>query len=176
MIGLLIALAVIAALIAAVALAGSLLPSEHTAQASIDLTSSAERVWATVSDFAATTRWRADVRAVEMTSAADGTVRFVESTRQGSTTFEVVSRQAPHRQVVRIVDEGLPYGGTWTWDLRPVGGGTRLVVTEEGFIRNPVFRIIGRLFMRPSASIEEYLRELAGGLGESSKPVTTRDR
>ena len=47
-------------------------------------------------------------------------------------------------------------------------GGTRVTVTEEGEVYNPIFRVVSR-FMDPSATIRQYLTNLAARLGE---PVT----
>ena len=157
---------------AALALIGTFVPRDHVARVSITLKSSPERVWALISDFAGTPRWRKDVSKVELTSSAVP-VRFVEHSKQGKVPFEVVSQEPPTRQVVRVVDEGQPFGGTWTWELTPDGGGTRLVITEAGFVRNPIFRAVGLVFFSPSATIEAYLRGLAGELGESAEGIRT---
>ena len=158
------------------ALIGSFLPSDHTAQAVIHLAAPPDRVWALVSDFAATPRWRRDVRAVQMEPHADGRVRFVETTKQGKTPFEVIAQHSLAQQAVRVVDDGLPFGGTWTWDLARAGNGTRLTITEQGFIRNPVFRLASRLLFKPTATIERYLLAAAKALNESAEPVIVRER
>jgi hypothetical protein len=75
-----------------------------------------------------------------------------------------------------VVDDGLPFGGTWTWELAPAGGGTRLTITEAGFIRNPIFRLMSRLFFPPTGTMEKYLRALAAELGDSAEPRVLRVR
>jgi uncharacterized protein YndB with AHSA1/START domain len=159
-----------------VAAVGMLLPRDHLAQMSIELGADPGRVWALVSDIPGTARWRPDVRAVEMRAAVGGRTRYVETTRQGNTPFEIVSQQAPARQVVRVVDNGLPFGGTWTWELAPARAGTRLTISEAGFIRNPIFRVMSRLFFPPTATMDGYLRALARELGESAEPTVVRAR
>lgn len=153
------------------ALVGMLLPREHTARAAIELAAAPERVWAIVSDFAGAARWRPDLESVRLESPAGGRLRFVETTGEGDTPFEVVSQDPPRRQVVRVVDDGLPFGGTWTWELVPLSGGTGLTLTEEGFVRNPVYRAMGLLFFRPTEGITRYLGALATALGEDAEPV-----
>lgn len=74
------------------------------------------------------------------------------------------------------MDDGLPFGGTWTWDLAPAGSGTRVAIEEAGFIRNPIFRVMSRLFFKPSSTAEQYLRPLAAVLGDSAVPVVLRER
>jgi uncharacterized protein YndB with AHSA1/START domain len=167
----LVALGAVVGLALLLVLVGMLLPREHTARATIELAATPERVWAVVSDFAGAARWRPDLESVRLESPSDGRLRFVESSREGEIPFEVVSQDPPRLQVVRVVDDGLPFGGTWTWELVPLGGGTGLTLTEDGFTRNPVYRALGLLFFRPSESIARYLGALAAELGENARPV-----
>src|SRR5688572_30145692 len=132
-----------------IAFVGTLLPRDHVAQVAIDLQAPPDRVWALVSDVTNTARWRSDVTSVEVQPAVAGLSRWVENAEHGPTPFELVSQQPPTQQIVRIVDEGLPFGGTWTWELTPVDGGTHVAITEAGFIRNPIIRVLGRLSFKP---------------------------
>lgn len=155
----------LAALVALAGIAGLLIPRDHVARVSRTLDAPPERVWSLVSDVAGSARWRRDVEKIEAVPGPDGRLRFTESSAQGSIPFEVVTQEPPRRQVVRIVDEGLPFGGTWTWTLEPQGAGTRITIEEAGFIRNPFFRVMGKLFFPPTATIEAYLASLAEELG-----------
>jgi len=158
------------------ALVGLMLPRDHLAQMSMRLTASPERVWGLVADSNGTARWRPDVAAVEMEPSAGGRVRFVEVSRHGRTPFEVIAQEAPHKQVVQVVDAGLPYGGTWTWALMPTNPGTQVTISEAGFIRNPLFRVMSRLFFPPTATMDKYLHALATELGETVEPQVIRAR
>jgi uncharacterized protein YndB with AHSA1/START domain len=159
---------------AALALIGAFVPRNHVARVGITLKSAPEKVWSMISDFAGTPRWRKDVSKVELTSSGSP-VRFTEHSKQGKVPFEVVSQEPPNRQVVRVVDDDQPFGGTWTWELSPEGGGTRLLITEAGFVKNPIFRAVGLVFFKPTATLEAYLRGLAGELGESAAPEPVPD-
>lgn len=158
------------------ALVGAMLPRNHLAQMSIHLAASPERVWSLVADFSGTARWRPEVTAVEMQPSTDGRVRFVEVSRHGRTPFEVVSQEAPASQVIRVVDDGLPFGGMWTFELVPDDAGTRLTISEAGFIKNPLFRVTSRLFFPPTVTMDSYLRALAKELGENTEPQILRSR
>ena len=155
---------------------GLMLPRDHLARMAIDLRADTARVWALVSDVAGTARWRTDVKSVEVQPPVQGRARFIEVGRQGRTPFEVVSMQPPTQLVVRVVDDGLPYGGTWTYELASSGDGTRLTIAEAGFIRNPVFRVMSRIAFPPTATMEAYLRALAKELGEDASPVVLQAR
>jgi len=151
-------------------LVGSLLPRNHVARVTIELHSPPERIWALVSDFPGTPAWRPGILRVEPATGPGGETRFVESSKQGQVTFEVLSREPPRHQVMRVVDEGQPFGGTWTWELTRAGAGTTLRITEAGFIKNPLFRVIGKLFFSPTATLEQYCLDLARTLGEEAQP------
>jgi len=151
---------------------GTFLPRDHVATMAIDLKAPPERVWALISDFAGTPKWRTDITRLRMDPPVRGAVRFTESTSQGDVTFEVVHQESPRVQVVRVVDDDQPFGGTWTWDLQATGSGTRLTITEAGFIKNAMFRTMGALFFSPADTIDGYLRALAKTLGESAEPHT----
>ena len=88
--------------------------------------------------------------------------------------FEVVSQHAPFRQSVRVVDDDQPFGGVWTWQLEPGDVGTRVTITEAGFIKSPIFRTMGWLFFSPTDTINDYLTALARALGESATPRHVR--
>ena len=149
---------------------GTFLPRDHVASMTMDLTAPPERVWALISDFEGTPKWRTDITRVRVDPPAGGAVRFTESSSHGDIPFEVVRQEPPRLQVVRIVDDDQPFGGTWTWELQPTGSGTRLTITEAGFIKNAIFRTMGALFFSPADTIDAYLRALAKGLGESAEP------
>jgi uncharacterized protein YndB with AHSA1/START domain len=150
--------------------AGVLIPRDHVASLSIDLAAPPDRVWPLISDFGNTAKWRSDITAVRLQPQPDGRVRFLEASSQGEIPFEVVSQEAPHRPVVRVVDDDQPFGGTWTWDLQPSGTGTRLTITEAGFVKSPIFRTMGLIFFSPTQTIDAYLRALAKALGETAVP------
>ncbi len=168
---LLATLGAVAGFVLLLVLVGMFLPREHTARATIELAASPERVWAVVSDFAGAARWRPDLEAVRIDTLPGGPIRFVETSSEGEIPFEVVSQEPPRRQVVRVIDDGLPFGGSWTWELVPLGGGTALTLTEDGFTRNPIYRAMGLVFFRPTESVARYLGALATALGEDAEPV-----
>jgi uncharacterized protein YndB with AHSA1/START domain len=150
---------------------GLFVPRDHVASMTIDFQKAdVNQVWKLITDFGNTPKWRPDVTAVSINPQPDGRLRFTESGDQDGITFEVVE-QAAGRQVVRIVDDDQPFGGTWTWVVVPkAGGGTTVTITEAGFVKNPIFRTIGAIFFSPTETIETYLRNLAKALGETAEP------
>jgi hypothetical protein len=63
---------------------------------------------------------------------------------------------------------GLPFGGTWTFEVTPIGdGGSVVRITEDGEVYNPVFRFVSRYFMGYTATIDSYLKALGAKFGET---------
>ncbi len=149
---------------------GLLVPRDHVAAMSIDLAAAPDKVWGLIADIPNTPKWRTDITAVRLQPQPDGRVRFVETSSMGDVPFEIVSQAAPARQVVRVVDDDQPFGGAWTWELTPAGTGTRLTITEAGFVKSPIFRTMGLIFFSPTDTIDAYLRALSKALGESAVP------
>jgi hypothetical protein len=85
----------------------------------------------------------------------------------------VAEATAPVRLVMEIdAAPGAAFGGRWVYQLdpEPGGAGTRVTIAEEGWIGNPVFRVMataGGLHK----SVDGYLRALGARLGERVEPV-----
>lgn len=165
-----ILLAVVVGLPLLLYVVGSFVARDHVARMTIDLASPPDRVWALISDVGRTKEWRDDISAVVVHPNPGGPLRFTESTNHGEIPFELVSQEAPRRQVIRIIDDQQPFGGTWTWNLEPTPGGTRLTITEAGFVKNPMFRAMGLVFFSPYDTINVYLKALARALKDSAEP------
>jgi hypothetical protein len=75
--------------------------------------------------------------------------------------------ERPRVRVTRIIDDKLPFGGRWYYELEPAGAGTRLTITEAGFVKVPMFRIFTAL--APNATKTKFLRELGAKL---AVPIT----
>jgi uncharacterized protein YndB with AHSA1/START domain len=128
-----------------------------------------EEVWAVITRFDQTAQWRTDVDAVEIESGDP--IRFVEMGPQGPLPLEVTEQERPHKLVLMAADPSLPFSGSWTFELAPVEGGTRLTITEQGAVDNPLFRFMARVFMDPAATADTYLVDLGRHFGESVTPA-----
>jgi hypothetical protein len=152
-------------LIAIAFVVGTMLPKAHEAWSSTSYRAKPEQVWAVVTDFAKYPEWRTGVTRVDVTGG--GTSPLVtEHGSNGVIPFKVELMQAPSKMVMRIADPDLGFGGTWTFDLAPQDAGSELLITENGEIYNPLFRVMSKLFFSPTATIETYLDDLRKRLGE----------
>ena len=168
-------LGVVVLLVAAIALAGLALPAAHVASRSASITQPPAEVWRTLTDRASQPEWRRDLRRLEPLPDADGSPSFREHSRHGVITFVVDESTAPAsgrtgRLVTRIADDTLPFGGSWIHEVADqAGGGTRLTITEEGLVKNPVFRFLSRFVFGHTASIDAFMRDLAAHLADPAR-------
>lgn len=148
-------------LAALVALAvGLLLPREHVASGEVVVDAPAETVYAAIADVAAGPRWRSGVRAVEvLRTSEDGEIEYLERSDWGAIRF-LAHGTPPRRFESEIRGEDLPFGGSWTFELAPEGAGTRVRITERGFVANPFFRFLSRFVFGHESSIRRYLADL----------------
>ena len=80
-------------------------------------------------------------------------------------TYKVEERRPGSRLVTRIDYASLPFGGTWTLDVKPVAAGTELTITEDGEIYNPIFRVMSKIVFSPYETIDTYQADLRKRLG-----------
>ena len=150
----------LAAVIAVVVIVGWLLPVKHEASRSVHFNQPPEKVFAAVSDVAGYAAWFEGVSRIEMLESSSGRIRFREHMNSGPIVMEVAEASPPSRFVTAIADPDQPFGGTWTFEIAPEPGGSRLTITERGEIYNPVFRFMARFVFGYTSTMESYLRSL----------------
>jgi uncharacterized protein YndB with AHSA1/START domain len=158
------ALVLLAALLA---LIGAFLPREHSATCRARFRAGAEALFQRLADVEAYPAWHADVRAVRFLEPVGETRVFVEETKEGPRRYAIEACEPPRRLVLRVADDSLPYGGTWTYRVEPEASGCMVSVTEDGFVKPVIFRTLARFVFGYHATMESALRGLAQALGES---------
>jgi uncharacterized protein YndB with AHSA1/START domain len=136
------------------------LPVRHTASVSRVVAGTPEEVWAVITGVEEFTTWRTDIDRAERLEPRQGWPVWREEGASGSLTFEVTGIEPGRRLVTRIADEGLPFGGTWTYELEPTGTGTVVTITENGEIYSPVYRFVSRFFLGYEGTLTTYLEAL----------------
>ncbi|HEY7596562.1 MAG TPA: SRPBCC family protein [Actinophytocola sp.] len=169
-----IVVGVLVLVVLAVMAIGAALPKEHVAARRISLPVEPPEVWAALTDVSAFPAWRPRVERVEVLGTDP--LRWREFGRDGKITFEMSETDAPRRLVSRITDDKLPFGGTWTYDIAPSGGGSTVTVTEHGEVRNVLFRFVSRFVMGHTATIDGYLTALGGKFGHPVTPDAAEAR
>ena len=163
----LIAGASLAALVALLFLVGSALPREHRATCRARFRASAQQLFALLTDVDGYPAWRTGVKSVRRLEPIGGKPAFEEDSKHGVVPYAIEETVPERRLVLRIADDSLPYGGTWTFALEPGADGTILSITEDGFVDPALFRVLSRYVFGHHSSMEEYLASLAKELGET---------
>src|SRR5258706_11978813 len=133
-------LAALVGLVVLMALVGLLLPRDHVSARRTTLAKPPDAVWRALTDLDAQTSWRRGVKKIERLSAN----QFRETSSQGAILFEIVEDRPNELRITRIADDKLPFGGRWIFELAAENGSTRLSITEDGFIKNPIFRFLSK--------------------------------
>jgi len=165
----LLILIAIAALV--VFVVGYRLPVQHTASGEREFAASPGRAFGEIANPSEYSRWRSGVQRVEMLPPdSTGRRRFREISLSDEITYEI-EQQIPDRLfVTRIADENLPYGGTWTFELEPTQTGTLVRITEDGEVRNPIFRFVSKYVIGQTRGINKYLDDLDDRLRTAAAP------
>lgn len=124
-------------------------------------------VWHSITDVKNYPDWRTGVERVEIISdSADSLLwkEYYASTEP--ITFKATARRNSTQFVVTIVDENLPFGGSWTYRLEQLGTGMRLSITEDGQIYSPIYRFISRFIMGYTGTIRQYMDDLKQKTGK----------
>lgn len=150
---------------------GYQLPVEHTAAVAASFPQPPDVVFGVITDFAAMPDWRPGLKEVQRRDDRHGHPVWVEVRATGPLPMEVELVDAPPRMVATIVDEGLPFGGSWTYDVTETAeGGSRLTITERGRVYNPLFRFISRFVTGYHGTATRYLQHLGERLGTETEP------
>jgi hypothetical protein len=145
---------------------GAMLPLRHSAMRRARYKASPDALYAVL---AGPPDWRTGVKNYGVLGEMNGRKQWWEEDSHGQkVTFELVEARPPERLQVKIADPGLPFGGTWTFDIAADrAGGSELRIREDGEIYNVIFRLMARLFFGYTSSIEGYLRDLGAKFGQA---------
>ena len=165
---LLIIVGVLVLIVATAAIVGAMLPQNHVASRSAQLSAAPEKVWSIVTDVSDYPAWRSDVDSVERLATPN--LQWREVSGSDRITFEATTMEAPSHFVTHIADKGLPFGGAWDYRIERSGTGSRITITENGEVYNPIFRLVSKYFMGHTATIDKYLAALARRTGDTYSP------
>ncbi len=152
-----------------VVLAGVFLPREHRVSRVLHLKASPEQVWSVVTDHAKDPSWRPGLAETVRLADRDGHPVWEDRGSRGQRIAYMTLESVPLRRLVRQTVDQARFGGTWTYELAPEGPGTRLQITEEGWVGVP-FRILAKVVIGEAAILELYQSDLARHFGETAKP------
>lgn len=149
------------AVVAIVSIVGWSLPVAHVSSRGERFDAPPPAVWKVVTEVGAYASWRSDISAVELLPPVDGRPAWREISGGDRVEYVADAMVEPTQFVSRITTKGLPYGGRWRYELTPDAGGTRVTITEEGEVYNPIFRFMMKYVLGETATIEKVLTALA---------------
>lgn len=155
-----IALAIITATITII---GVLLPAKHRYTESRDLNhANPERVWQVITDFQAYPSWRTGINKVQRKADFDDVDTWEEIDATGeSITYKTIAIEHNKRLVRKIANDNLPFGGTWEFKIASQDNNTKITITEDGEVYNPIFRFISKYIIGHRKNVRLYLDDLS---------------
>jgi uncharacterized protein YndB with AHSA1/START domain len=149
--------------LAMVLLVGSYLPVKHQVTREATFRATPAQLFALIRNVDDYPSWQKSVSKIEVLPDVDGKQRMRETNRGQAITYELRDIVPNQRMVSRIVDDKLPFGGSWTYELIPgqSADATTLRITENGEVYNPVFRFVSRFVMGHASTIDKYLEAVA---------------
>jgi len=162
-----IGLAMLAAVILAI---GLTLPKNHRAESRLSLERSPEDVWSVIRNPAALVGTWSELKSARQVQSAGGREVWEQNAGGFPMRIIIASANPPRRLVTRIdADEKAAFGGTWTYTLTPAGNGTTVSIVEDGYVNNPLFRVMMSL-MGKHRTLDGYLKALGDKFDEPVKP------
>jgi len=142
---------------------GALLPAKHTVSRTVQLSAPPDAVWKVIVTWNAYPTWRREVASTERTGYG-GRVAWREFSAFGESDFEIVEQKSPRNLVIRVNRSAEGVTGAWLFELTPNDGGTSLSFTGHGEIKNPLYRLVTRLFLGNEYQMNRLLTSLTAQL------------
>ena len=139
--------------------AGSRMPREHRTQMTKVFRSNRATVWAALTDYASMPQWWPAVKSIRTEKLPDGTELTWNTDSHGQEIPFRTGESRTNEKLVRVIaKDDLPFGGTWTYELVDAPqGGTQLTLTEDGYIKPPIFRAMARWFFGLDTTMKDFL-------------------
>lgn len=141
---------------------GATLPTDHVASSSAVCEAPPARAWTTITDFGKQPEWRPEVKSAERVADQGGHPVWREVYNSGDRmTLETLESEAPKKLVRKILADGGPFSGTWTFTIEAEGGNkSKVTITEQGKIENPIFRFVSKYMIGHTSTMDLYLSQL----------------
>lgn len=162
--------AVLVGLVLIVIVVGSGMKAEHVAKASHLYDARPERVWTALLSIRQLPWDRSDLANIESPAEKNRVPASLEIL--GSPIrIEAPTQRPPVKLVVKTVEPGLAYSGTWTIVLTPENDMTRVTVVEEATIRSRALRFFVRTILGDEILLDGIFRAVARKLTEGPRSI-----
>ena len=142
---------------------GASLPVNHSVSVSGVVPAPPDRVFDLITKVANGPSWRPELQSVVVLRPDQGRDHWVEYLPHHQfMTFLAVRTDPPRRRDVVLDDANAAYGGSWIYELSPgpSPNSTTLHITENGFIRPPVYRFIMAHVFGPTHNLDQYMADI----------------
>ena len=144
------------------------LPAESKHTRVIALKQTPESVFPVLADVGEFPAWNRRVEKVEMLAPIDGKEASKQTFKGGMNMTVITTEALAPTHLVRTVRDvsGNGVSGSWTYEITPTNDGCDVALTEKAYIKNPIFRLIIRLF-GSTRHIDQHLVDLAKHFGDT---------
>lgn len=142
---------------------GATLPLNHSASVTGTVAGTPDAVFAKIADVPGQPSFRPQVHSVQVLDATPGHERWIEDLGHGQKMqFQTVRSEPSTRRDVKLDDPGASYGGTWVYELKPgdVAGSTTLTITENGYIKPPIYRFLMQHVLGMKLNLNIYMKNI----------------
>jgi hypothetical protein len=162
--------AVLIGLLLLVVVAGTGMKAQHVAKASRLYAAPPERIWTALLSIRQLPFDRSDLTNIESPTEKNRVPASLE-VLGSPIRIEAPTQRRPVQLVVRTVDPGLAYSGTWTILLVPEDDKTRLTIVEEATIRSRTLRFFVRTILGDDVLLEGIFRAVTRKLSEAPRTL-----
>ncbi len=143
---------------------GGQLPEVHEVSVKARFKAPGPKLWALISDLEGQPRWKKSLVSVKRIEGSEEV--YVEDYGGTKLTLKTEERVEGQRLVRVLVNQNIPYQGSWTYVVEPLGQEECLLtLTEKAQIKNPVFRFLAQGFFGYEESLKAALTELSAVAG-----------
>ena len=169
----LIVLGALVGIVVLVALIGAFIPRDHVAASAVVIRQPPDSVWKTVRGLEGLSAWWPEMQESRRVDDPAGREVWAQKMKNGFVMRAVVTESVAPTKLVTTIDAppGAPFGGSWTYEIAPAPEGSRVTVTERGWIANPIFRFMSKVIFGYYGSQDGYLKALGRKFGEAVRPV-----
>ncbi len=145
---------------------GATMPIDHSVSVTGTVGAPPAKVFGLITNIAAGPTWRPEVQSVEVLPKDNTRDAWIEDLGHGvkmkflATTTVPVDPSGHALRQVKLDDPS--YGGTWTYDLSagPTPDSTTLKITEDGFIKPPIYRFMMAHVFGPTKNLDDYMKHI----------------
>jgi hypothetical protein len=144
------------------------LPAQMKDTRVIILKQTPEKVFAVLSDVEKLPTWNRNLKTIKILPPIDGKEATKQTSKDGTTMTIVTTESLAPTHLVRVAREvsSNAFSGSWTYDITPTADGCEVALTEKSDIKNPIFRLMVRVFGL-TRYIDQHLVDPAKHFGET---------